>query len=89
MWSTCYIYSHRARQDMLIAIHRRFFRWYHEWCVRRLQFVVTHIERELESNDLGAEETYAVECWLTDVIHDLRYHQAKLAALFPQPTTER
>lgn len=72
---------------MLLAIHRRLYRWYHEWRVRRLRAMVAYIEHEM--HDMGADETYAVECWLTDVIHDLRYHQAKLAALFPQPTTER
>lgn len=85
----CYIYPQQSETNMLLAIHRRLYRWYHERCVRRLQFVLAHIARELDANDLGAEETYAVECWLADVIRDLRYHQAKLAALFPQPTTER
>ena len=74
---------------MLLAIHRRLFRWHHEWRVRRLQSTVTHIERELDSYTMSAEETEAVEYWLCDTLRELRYHQAKLAALFPQPTTER
>lgn len=74
---------------MLLAIHRRLFRWYHEWCVRRLQSTVAHIERDLDSYTMGVEETKAVEYWLCDTLRELRYHQDKLAALYPQPTTER
>jgi hypothetical protein len=74
---------------MLLAIHRRLYRWYHEWRVRRVQAEVRHIERVLETNNLDDNEMFAVECWLDQTVCELRYHQAKLAALFPQPTTER
>lgn len=74
---------------MLLAIHRRLYRWYHERRVRRLRAMVAHIERDLEMHDMGADEMFAVECWLDQTVNDLRYHQDKLAALFPQPTNER
>ena len=85
----CYIYPQQSETNMLLAIHRRLYRWYHEWRVRRLQKEIRHIEHDTEAHDMSAEETYAVECWLDQTVNDLRFHQDKLAALFPQPTTER
>lgn len=85
----CYIYSQQSETNMLLAIHRRLFRWYHERRVRRLQFVLAHIGRELDGCDMCTDEMMAVEYWLDHTVRELRYHQAKLAALFPQPTAER
>ncbi len=85
----CYIYPQQSETNMLLAIHRRLYRWYHEWRVRRLQKEIRHIEHDTEAHDMSADEMLALEYWLDAVIQDLRSHQAKLAALFPQPTTER
>ena len=85
----CYIYSQQSETNMLLAIHRRLYRAYHQWHVRRLQAEVRHIEHDVDAHDMSADEMLALEYWLDAAIQDLRYHQAKLAALFPQPTTER
>lgn len=85
----CYIYSQQSETNMLIAIHRRLYRWYHERRIRRLRSTIAFIERDLETSNLGEEEMFAVECWLDQTVNDLRFHQDKLAALFPQPTNER
>lgn len=74
---------------MLLAIHRRLFRWYHEVCIRSTQGEIRRVERDLEQGGLELMDRYALENWHDELIDDLRYHQDKLASLFPQPTTER
>lgn len=74
---------------MLLAIHRRLFRWYHEGCMHFTQREIVRVERDLEQGGLELFDQYALENWHDELIDDLRYHQDKLASLFPQPTTER
>lgn len=74
---------------MLLAIHRRLFRWYHETCIRFTQREMVRVERDLDQGGLSAADEYVLEFWRDELVTDLRHHQDKLASLFPQPTTER
>ena len=48
-----------------------------------MQTDAPRVERDLELGGLELMDRYALEYWLDEQIDDLRYHQDKLASLFP------